>query len=128
MEKGDRNADLDQVSAEELIAAAAMWCPNPAGTSCLRVEGSSMSHLISNGDIVAVDRSQSGPGELSGKIVVVVTENSVGPENTEVPIIREIIEVVTISDRMEFSVHRLLARHNSEKNFSIARNHGFSAG
>jgi hypothetical protein len=47
-----------------------MWCPNPADTSCLRVQGSSMSHLISNGDIVAVDRSQSGPGELSGKIVV----------------------------------------------------------
>ena len=59
---------------------------------------------------------------------LVVTENSVGPENTEVPIIREIIVVVTISDRMEFSVHRLLARHNSEKNFAIARNHGFSAG
>src|ERR1700730_12890132 len=68
-EKGDRHADLDQVSAQELIAAPAMWCPNPADTS-LRVQGSSMSHLISNGDIVAVDRSQSGPGELSGKIVV----------------------------------------------------------
>jgi peptidase S24-like protein len=69
-EKGDRHADLDQVSAEELIAAPAMWCPNPADPSCLRVQGSSMSYLISNGDVVAVDRSQSGPGELSGKIVV----------------------------------------------------------
>ena len=57
-----------------------------------------------------------------------VTENSVGPESVEVPIIREIIVVVTISDRTEFSVRRLLARHNSEKNFSIARNHGFAAG
>ena len=37
-EKGDRHADLDQVSAEELIAAPAMWCPNPADTSRLRVQ------------------------------------------------------------------------------------------
>jgi Peptidase S24-like len=69
-EKGDDNIDLGQLSADEMIAAPPMWCPNPAETSCLRVRGSSMSPLIDDGDIVALDCAQSDPGELNGKIVV----------------------------------------------------------
>src|ERR1700724_265032 len=69
-EKGDDHIALGQLSADEMIAAPPMWCPNPAETSCLRVKGSSMSPLIDDGDIVALDSSQSDPGELNGKIVV----------------------------------------------------------
>jgi hypothetical protein len=69
-ERGDHRTMLDRVSTDEMIAAPAVWCPNPADTSCLRVRGSSMSPLINEGDIVAVDSSQSNPDELSGKIVV----------------------------------------------------------
>jgi phage repressor protein C with HTH and peptisase S24 domain len=67
---GGQFADLDTALAEELIAAPALWCPNPARTKCLRVNGTSMSPLINNGDIVAVDGSQTSPKELNGKVVV----------------------------------------------------------
>ena len=69
-ESGDANSNLDQVSAEEMVAAPSSWCPNPGDTTCLTVKGSSMSPLIENGDIVAVDSSQSDPADLSGKVVV----------------------------------------------------------
>jgi SOS-response transcriptional repressor LexA len=63
-------ADLDSALAEEMIAAPAFWCPNPVQTNCLRVKGTSMSPLISDGDIVAVDSSQTNPKELHRKIIV----------------------------------------------------------
>jgi hypothetical protein len=69
-EKGDDHIDLGRLSADEMIAAPPMWCPHPAETSCLRVRGSSMSPLIADGDVVALDSSQSDPGELNDKIVV----------------------------------------------------------
>lgn len=53
-----------------MIAAPSTRCPNPAETSCLVVKGASMSPTIENGDVVAVDYSQTDPGSLSGKIVV----------------------------------------------------------
>jgi SOS-response transcriptional repressor LexA len=68
--KGDQFLDLDEVPAQEMIAAPAVWCPHPADTTCLRVRGASMSPLINDDDIVAVDRSATDPCELSGKIVV----------------------------------------------------------
>jgi SOS-response transcriptional repressor LexA len=69
-EAGDQQVDLDRVAAEAIIAAPEMWCPNPADTSCLRVKGTSMSPSINDGDIVAVDSSQTDPSKLSGKVVV----------------------------------------------------------
>jgi SOS-response transcriptional repressor LexA len=68
--KGDQVMDLNEVPAQDIIGAPAMWCPHPADTSCLRVRGSSMSPLINEDDIVAVDHSVTDPTELSGKIVV----------------------------------------------------------
>jgi SOS-response transcriptional repressor LexA len=67
---GSQFADLDTALAEEMIAAPAFWCPNPVQTTCLRVKGTSMSPLINDGDIVAVDASQTNPKELNRKIVV----------------------------------------------------------
>lgn len=69
-EIGDADSNLDQVSAEEMIAAPSNWCPNPAETSCLMVKGSSMSPMIENGDVVALDYSETDPATLSGKVVV----------------------------------------------------------
>jgi peptidase S24-like protein/helix-turn-helix protein len=69
-QKGDDDIDLGQVSPDEMIAAPSIWCPNPAETRCLRVRGSSMTPLIEDGDIVALDSSQTDPGELNRKIVV----------------------------------------------------------
>jgi len=67
---GGQFADFDTATAEEMIAAPAFWCPNPVQTNCLRVKGTSMSPLINDGDIVAVDASQTNPDELNRKIVV----------------------------------------------------------
>lgn len=69
-ETGDPSPNLDQVSAEEMVAAPSDWSPNPAETICLTVKGSSMSPMIENGDLVGVDSSQTDPASLSGKIVV----------------------------------------------------------
>jgi SOS-response transcriptional repressor LexA len=69
-ERGDNTLDLDKAPVEDMIAAPASWCPNPASTSCLRVKGMSMSPLIHDGDILAVDYSSANHSELDGKIVV----------------------------------------------------------
>jgi SOS-response transcriptional repressor LexA len=67
---GGKFVDFDSATAEDMIAAPAFWCPNPEQTNCLRVKGTSMSPLIHDGDIVAVDGSQTDPEKLSTKIVV----------------------------------------------------------
>jgi phage repressor protein C with HTH and peptisase S24 domain/DNA-binding XRE family transcriptional regulator len=69
-QEGGQFTDFGSATAEEMIAAPAFWCPNPVQTNCLRVKGTSMSPLINDGDIVAVDGSQTNPEELSRKIVV----------------------------------------------------------
>jgi SOS-response transcriptional repressor LexA len=68
--QGDQVLDLDQAEVSEMIAAPALWCPNPGATSCLRVRGASMSPMIDDGDIVVVDCSQQDGKELNGKIIV----------------------------------------------------------
>jgi SOS-response transcriptional repressor LexA len=68
--EGDNTLDLDKAPVEDMIAAPASWCPHPASTSCLRVKGMSMSPLIHDGDILAVDYSDANHEELDGKIVV----------------------------------------------------------
>jgi SOS-response transcriptional repressor LexA len=67
---GGHLEDFDNATAEEVIAAPAFWCPNPQATNCLRVKGTSMSPLINDGDVVAVDGSQTDPRDLNQKIVV----------------------------------------------------------
>jgi SOS-response transcriptional repressor LexA len=69
-EEGDRILDLSQSLGEEVIAAPAAWCPNPYSTSCLRVKGNSMTPLVHDGDILAVDTSQTKHTDLNNKIVV----------------------------------------------------------
>jgi len=69
-EKGDNAPVLGRAPVESMIAAPQDWCPNPLSTSCLRVRGDSMSPLIYNGYIVAVDSSQNDRAALDGKIVI----------------------------------------------------------
>lgn len=68
--KGDQILDLDSVPVTEMLGAPDLWCPNPEETNCLRVRGSSMSPMINEDDIVAVDCGQTDPKQLSGKIIV----------------------------------------------------------
>lgn len=69
-ENGDNSAVLHDAPVESMIAAPKDWCPNPSSTSCLRVKGNSMSPLIFDGYILAVDSSQTDHSELNGKIVI----------------------------------------------------------
>jgi|ERR1700730_1221491 len=69
-EKGGHVSSLLSGPVESMIAAPKDWCPNPTTTSCLRVRGSSMAPLISDGYIVAVDSSQNDHMVLDGKIVI----------------------------------------------------------
>lgn len=69
-EKGEGIFDLSLAPTEEMIAAPEAWCPSPATTRCLKVKGMSMRPLIHDGDIVAVDYSQTNHSALVGKIVV----------------------------------------------------------
>ena len=67
---GDEVSDLDQLKPEAIWAAPAEWCPNPASTISFRVAGNSMSPLILDGYIIAVDTSNTSRDDLIGQIVV----------------------------------------------------------
>jgi SOS-response transcriptional repressor LexA/DNA-binding transcriptional regulator YiaG len=69
-DKGDNAPILQDAPVESMIAAPKEWCPHPASTSCVRVHGDSMSPLIDDGYILAVDSSQSDRSKLDGKIVI----------------------------------------------------------
>jgi SOS-response transcriptional repressor LexA len=69
-EKGGHISSLLSGPVESMIAAPKDWCPNPTTTSCLRVRGSSMAPLISDGYIVVVDSSENDHMALDGKIVI----------------------------------------------------------
>jgi SOS-response transcriptional repressor LexA len=71
---GDRRESLSHIPAKEVMGAPVEWCPNPAYTSLLRVRGHSMEPLIHDGDIAAVDSSQTDRAQLDGKIVIVTSE------------------------------------------------------
>jgi transcriptional regulator with XRE-family HTH domain len=68
--EGDEVSDLDQLKPEAIWAAPIEWCPNPASTISLRVVGNSMSPLILDGYIIAVDTSDVSRDDLVGQIVV----------------------------------------------------------
>jgi transcriptional regulator with XRE-family HTH domain len=69
-EDAEEVADLDQLRAEATWAAPAEWCPNPASTISLRVKGNSMSPLILDGYLIAVDTSETAHDKMLGQIVV----------------------------------------------------------
>jgi DNA-binding XRE family transcriptional regulator len=69
-EKGDEEVDLEQVQPETMLVSPRDWCPHPNSTICLRVRGNSMSPLILDGYIIAVDTSEAQHDALVGKIVL----------------------------------------------------------
>jgi phage repressor protein C with HTH and peptisase S24 domain len=72
--QGDRHGNLNYIPAREIMGAPLEWCPNPSYTSLLRVRGHSMEPLIHDGDIAAVDSSQTDRAQLDGKVVIVSSE------------------------------------------------------
>jgi len=72
--QGDRHGNLSHIPTREILGTPPEWCPNPSYTSLLRVRGHSMEPLIRDGDIAAVDSSQTNRAELDGKLVIVTNE------------------------------------------------------
>jgi phage repressor protein C with HTH and peptisase S24 domain len=68
--RGDNSMLFNDAPVESMIAAPKEWCPNPSATTCLRVRGNSMTPLINDGYILAVDSSQTDHSELRGKVVI----------------------------------------------------------
>ena len=52
------------------MGGASEWCPNPASTISLRVKGNSMSPLIFDSYLLAVDTSETAHEKMLGQIVV----------------------------------------------------------
>ncbi len=69
-QEGDSYRDLSDMASRKSIAVPVEWCPNRSKTHCLHVRGGSMNPLIGDGDIFAMDTSQTDPKLLNGKIVV----------------------------------------------------------
>jgi transcriptional regulator with XRE-family HTH domain len=69
-EDAEEVGDLDQLRPDAIWAAPAEWCPNPASTISLRVKGNSMSPLILDGYLIAVDTSETAREKMLGQIVV----------------------------------------------------------
>jgi len=67
---GDLAADLEQVRPDSMWAAPIHWCPNPNATVCFQVKGNSMAPVILDGNIIAVDTSETDHEKLIGKVVV----------------------------------------------------------
>ncbi len=47
------------------------WCPNPEHTDYVRIQGNSMEPSIPNESIVTIDRAQTNPEQLTGKVVAI---------------------------------------------------------
>ncbi len=75
-ENSEGVSDLDQLKPESLWAAPASWCPHPERTISFRVRGNSMSPLILDGYLIAVDTSEIRRDRLSGQIVVAWNKNT----------------------------------------------------
>ena len=58
------------VQAESILAAPISWCPSPKSTICIRVMGNSMSPLIVDGYVIAVDTHNVDHDKFLGQIVV----------------------------------------------------------
>ena len=74
-EKGDDVPILSAAPVESMIAAPREWCPSPASTYSLRVQGNSMNPLIYDGYILVVDSSQTNRAALDKKVVVAWHKN-----------------------------------------------------
>ena len=68
--EGDRRPDFDGVAPQGIIAAPSHWAPNPAFTSCLRVQGNSMAPVLCEGYIIVIDTTETVPAHLVNKLVV----------------------------------------------------------
>ena len=61
---------LDDTAVVSMMAAPKEWCPNPKHTICLHLRGDSMSPMMRDGDVVAIDQFENTLSDLVDKIIV----------------------------------------------------------
>ncbi|HXE75359.1 MAG TPA: XRE family transcriptional regulator [Candidatus Xenobia bacterium] len=69
-----------EISEEDIEGYAMIqyaWCPNPAEFTCVRVRGASMSPILLDGAVVAIDHLQRDPQALHQKMVAARVEDGV---------------------------------------------------
>ncbi|WP_197491179.1 helix-turn-helix transcriptional regulator [Planctomyces sp. SH-PL62] len=65
---------LDPKRAEGRVLAYPQWFPHPAETIAVRVADDSMAPILAEGSVVAIDRSETDPEALQGKLVAARSE------------------------------------------------------
>ena len=65
---GGRPRAIKTTDIEDYVVIHADWCPNPEETTCVRVRGDSMSPILTEGSIVAIDHHRVDPAALDGKM------------------------------------------------------------
>lgn len=68
------NSNHDLSLMEEHVLTYPQWLPNPSRTVATRLDDNAMAPILPAGSIVAIDRSNTHPGELQGKIVAACAE------------------------------------------------------
>ncbi len=62
---------VDPALAVGRVMAFRQWLPNPSATIAVKVADDAMNPMLPRGSIVAIDRSDTDPSDLQGKIVAV---------------------------------------------------------
>lgn len=60
---------IDQAAVEETLIVPRRFCPHPDDTTCIRVQGDSMSPTLKDGYVVAIDTVKADPRHLVEKMV-----------------------------------------------------------
>jgi len=84
--------EIDDHAVESFCIIYKKWLGAPANTVCVRVKGKSMSPILNDGSIVAINRSRRGPEGLNGKIVAVRH-----PEDGGISIRRVVMDALHLS-------------------------------
>ena len=61
--------EISEADMEGYALIQYAWCPNPADFTCVRIRGDSMSPILHDGALVAIDHSQRDPLALHQKMV-----------------------------------------------------------
>ncbi len=69
--------EISETDVEGYALIQYAWCPNPDDFTCVRVHGDSMSPVLHDGALVAIDHSQSDPLALHQKMVAARLDDGV---------------------------------------------------
>jgi transcriptional regulator with XRE-family HTH domain len=60
---------IEEKDVEDLLLLPSSWVPHPAGTKCIKIDGNSMSPILEDGYVVAIDTTQRDLKKLVNEMV-----------------------------------------------------------